>query len=70
MTVSIRIETPTGVYLQSAYARQMPTALRDAIADAHNLVSAQRPDVYLRDCLGGLRAEVRWRDGKVVVRKT
>jgi len=70
MTVSVSITTPDRVTLQRATARFMPTALKDAIADAKYLVSAQRPDLYLRDALGGLRAEVRWRDGVITVKKT
>ena len=67
---SIDITNVDRVRLQSAYARNMPTALNDAIKDATNIVNANTPELYLRDCLGGLRAEVRWRDGKVSVVRT
>lgn len=68
--VSISVETPTGETLRTAYARYMQTALADAIGDAQFLVSDQRPLVMLRDCLGGLRAEVRWKDGMTFVKRT
>jgi len=69
MTVSISIMDGDRKALSTAYARNMTTALRDAIADAHYMVSPQRPEVYLRDCLGGLRAEVRYRDSKITVKR-
>ena len=48
----------------------MATAMRDDIADAMYRVNEQRPTIYLRDCLGGLRAEVRLREGVITAHRT
>lgn len=48
-------------YVRCAYARRMPTAVRDAVADALTMLHDEQPRFYIRDSLGGLRAEV-WLD--------
>jgi hypothetical protein len=71
MTVSISLYNASdNKFIMSAYARTMPVALNDAINDAKQRVNAQRPTIYLRDCLGGLRAEVRFRDNTTTVKRT
>lgn len=67
---SIDITNSDRVRFGTAFADSLQAALNDAIADASNVVSANMPDLFLRDCLGGLRAEVRWRDGKIIVVRT
>ena len=70
-TVSIRVCDEDRKTISTAYARNMQTALADAIGDAHYLLSEQRPRLYLRDCLGGLRAEViRQADGTAITKRT
>ena len=50
----------------------MPATLRDAIITARLLARYYEGDttLFLRDGLGGLRAEVRKRNGNITVRKT
>ncbi len=67
---SIEITTPDWVTLQTKYGANISDALAVATRSARALVDAHSPDLFLRDCLGGLRAEVRWRDHKITVVRT
>ena len=70
MTVSIHItRADSNRYLLSVHGDTMPDALATACTDAKHLAK-QHGDLYLRDCLGGLRAEVRLRDGKATIKRT
>ena len=52
-------------------SRTMRKALNLAVGRACAEVSEDTPTIYLRDGLGGLRAEVRWREGEEpMVRRT
>ena len=67
---SIKIYDHANRFVGSERASNMREALRSAIITAETRASAQAPEQFLRDCLGGLRAEVCWRDGEVSVRRT
>ncbi len=65
MTISINITDGDPNSLSRAYGDSMADALRKAKAEAAGMLNQQRPTLYLRDCLGGLRYEARLRDGKI-----
>ena len=67
---SIKIYNHANRFFGSERASNMREALHSAIITAETRASAQAPEQFLRDCLGGLRPEVRWRDGEVSVRRT
>ena len=70
MTVSIRItRADNNRLLKSFYSDSMTLALLVAFREGRKLAK-QHGDLYLRDCLGGLRAEVRIRDGEITIKKT
>jgi len=50
-----------GAFSGSYYGSSASEALQSAVRAARVLVGPQRPCVAVRDCLGGLRAEV-WHD--------
>ena len=66
--ITILITDPDRKVISRVYGKSMTATLKGAIDDAKVLVSEKQPDLYLRDVLGGLRAEVRWRDGNVSVK--
>ena len=66
--ITILITDPDRKTISRVYGKTTTAALRGAVDDARILVNEQQPDLYLRDVLGGLRAEVRWRDGTITVK--
>ena len=71
MTVSITITRASdNSFVMRTHGDSMAGALHSAIKDAKR-IAVQQGDLYLRDCLGGLRAGVHRNDnGNIVVRKT
>lgn len=71
MTVHVSIFDHENRYVRSTpMCMSMSQAVRAGIADAVGLVCDEYPTMYVRDVLGGLRAEVRWSPGEVTVKRT
>jgi len=68
--ISIQITDADRNVIRREYGETIQEACFRARKTAAGIVNAQRPTLYLRDCLGGLRSEIRWRDGKVYEKKT
>ena len=73
MTIGVVLTDEKHQYIQTVYAKNMESALSLARRVA---VYVCREDslsiVYMRDCLGGLRAEARWNEetGTVTIKRT
>ena len=67
MSVSITIQSADdNQVLGTVYRDNMTTAMKAAYKLAAGMMDQfGLSDVYLRDCLGGLRAEMRKRDGEI-----
>ena len=67
MTIGVRIyRADNNRYITSEYGSDFAAATRKAIKTGKALRANMQTNLYLRDCLGGLRAEI-LADGKVKV---
>ena len=69
--ISVKIyKASDNSFLDSAYGDSMRDAMRLAISRGKQLRPQLQTNLYLRDCLGGLRAEIIMREGKPYAKTT